>query len=115
MSWRLATFVCLMLAMTFGNAAKEEAGLSVRDAWVREMPPGMTMAGYMALRNSASRSQVLVAATSTDFDAVMFHRTIVKDGVAGMVHASQIELAPNAGLTFAPGGDHLMLVNPKRR
>ena len=44
----------------------------------------------------------------------MIHRTIVKDGMAGMAHASQIELAPNASLIFAPGGYHLMLMNPKR-
>jgi len=44
----------------------------------------------------------------------MIHRTIVKDGMASMVHASQIEIAPNASLLFAPGGYHLMLLNPKR-
>jgi protein SCO1/2 len=94
-----------------------EAGnaVSVGDAWIRETPPGITMmAGYMALRNNTSRSQVLVAASSSAFETVMIHRTIVKDGMAGMVHASQIELKPNASLIFAPGGYHLMLMNPKR-
>jgi copper(I)-binding protein len=72
------------------------------------------MTGYMVLQNNTSRSQVLVAASSSGFETVMIHRTIVKDGMAGMVHASQIELAPNASLIFAPGGYHLMLMNPKR-
>jgi len=31
-----------------------------------------------------------------------------------MVHLSKIELAPIANLIFAPGGYHLMLMNPKR-
>ena len=31
-----------------------------------------------------------------------------------MVHAAQIELKPSASLIFAPGGYHLMLMNPKR-
>jgi copper(I)-binding protein len=44
----------------------------------------------------------------------MIHRTVVKDGIAGMVHLPQIGLAPNANLIFAPGGYHLMLMNPKR-
>ena len=94
-----------------------EAGnaVSVRDAWLRETPPGMTMmAGYMELRNNTSRPQVLVAASGSGFESVMIHRTIVKDGMAGMVHASQIELTPNASLIFAPGGYHLMLMKPKR-
>ena len=115
MRWRHPVFICLILASTLVTAASEEAGVSVRDAWIRETPPGMTMmAGYMALQNNTSRSQVLVAARSSDFETVMIHRTIVKDGMARMEHASQIELAPNASLIFAPGGYHLMLMNPKR-
>ena len=115
MRWRHPVFVCLILALTPIAAATEEAGVSVRDAWIRETPPGMTMmAGYMALRNNTSRSQVLVAASSSVFESVMIHRTIVKDGMARMEHASQIELATNASLIFAPGGYHLMLMKPKR-
>lgn len=115
MRWRQALFVGLILALTFVPAAGEEAGVSVRDAWVRESPPGVAMmAGYMELRNNTSRRQVLVAASSSGFETVTIHRTVVKDGVAGMVHAPQIELTPNARLIFAPGGYHLMLMNPKR-
>ena len=115
MRWRNPVFVGLILALTLIAAASEEAGVSVRDAWVRESPPGVTMmAGYMALRNNTSRSQVLVAASSSGFATVMIHRTIVKGGMAGMEHAPQIELTPNARLIFAPGGYHLMLMNPKR-
>src|SRR5713101_7633721 len=115
MRWRNALFVCLIGALIAVPAASEEAGVSVRDAWVREAPPGMTMmAGYMEMRNNTSRPQVLVAASSSGFETVMIHRTIVTDGMAGMVHVSQIELTPNATFTFAPGGHHLMLMNPKR-
>ena len=115
MRGRHPVFVGLILALNLTAAAGEEAGVSVRDAWVRESPPGVAMmAGYMALRNNTSRSQVLVAASSSGFESVMIHRTIVKDGMARMVHASQIELASNASLIFAPGGYHLMLMNPKR-
>ena len=115
MRWRHPVIACLILALTLVPAASEEAGVSVHDSWIRETPPGMTMmAGYMALRNNTSRSQVLMAASSPGFESVMIHRTIVKDGMAGMVHASQIEITPNASLIFAPGGYHLMLMNPKR-
>ena len=115
MRGRQALFAGLILALTFVPAASEEPGVLVRDAWAREAPPGMTMmAGYMALRNNTSRPQVLVAASSSDFEGVMVHRTIVKDGMAGMVDASRLELEPGASLIFAPGGYHLMLMNPKR-
>ncbi len=115
MRWRNPVIACLISALSAVPAASEEAGVSVRDAWIRETPPGMTMmAGYMVLRNNTSRPQFLVAASSSGFQSVMIHRTIVKDGMAGMVHPSQIELAPNGSLLFAPGGYHLMLMTPKR-
>src|SRR5882672_424550 len=88
--------VALILALNPIAAASEEAGVSVRNAWVRETPPGVVMmAGYMVLQNNTSRSQVLVAASSSGFETVMIHRTIVKEGLTGMEHASQIELLPN--------------------
>ena len=115
MTGRHPVFAGLISALTLAAAASEEAGVSMRDAWVRESPPGVAMmAGYMALRNNTSRSHVLVAARSSDFETVTIHRTIVKDGMASMDHATQIEIAPNASLLFAPGGYHLMLLNPKR-
>ena len=111
---RYPVFLSLISALSLVPAASEEAGVSVRDAWIREAPPGMTMmAGYMQMRNNTSRPQFLVAASSSGFESVMIHRTVVKDGMAGMVHLSQIELAPDAGLIFAPGGNHLMLMNPR--
>ncbi len=115
MRWRPAVIVCLLSALSLVPAASGGGGVSVRDAWIRETPPGMAMmAGYMELRNDTSRPQVLVGASSSGFAKVMIHRTIVKDGMAGMVHASRIELAPNGSLNFAPGGYHLMLMNPKQ-
>ncbi|HTE95301.1 MAG TPA: copper chaperone PCu(A)C [Bradyrhizobium sp.] len=115
MRWRHPGFVCLLLVLTAIAAATEEAGVSIRDAWVREAPPGATMmAGYMVLKNNTPRSQVLVAARSSGFGTVMIHRTVVKGGLTGMEHAPKIELLPNASLLFEPGGYHLMLLNPKR-
>ena len=115
MRWRYPVFVCLILVLILVSAAGKEPDVLVRNAWIRETPPGITMmAGYMELRNNTSRPQVLLAASSSAFQRVMIHRTIVKDGMAGMAHASQIELAPSASLVFAPGGYHLMLMTPKR-
>ncbi len=116
MRWRHPVLAGLIPALIALAAAAEEAGISVRDAWVRETPPGMAMtAGYMVLQNKTSRPQVLVAASSSGFETVTIHRTIAKEGMTGMEHAQQIELLPNASLLFAPGGYHLMLLNPKRR
>src|SRR5436190_11733991 len=115
MRWRHAVFAGLIPALTALAAATDEAGISVRDAWVRETPPGMAMtAGYMVLQNKTSRPQVLVAANSSDFETVTIHRTVARQGMTGMEHSPEVELLPNASLLFAPGEYHLMLQNPKR-
>jgi len=115
MSWRNAVFVCLIAALGLVPAAGGAAGVAISDAWIREAPPGASMmAGYMEVRNGTSRAQALVAASSTGFARVMMHRTVVRNGVAHMEHLSQVELAPNASVRFAPGGNHLMLMNPKQ-
>ena len=115
MNWRYSVLVVLILAPNLTSAANDEAAVSVRNAWIREAPPGVsTMAGYMELRNSGSRPEILLAASSSGFESVMIHRTIVKHGMVGMVHASQIEIVPNTSFIFAPGGYHLMLMIPKQ-
>lgn len=115
MRWRHPVFVCLISALALVPAAGKAADVSVRDAWIREAPPGMSvMAGYMELRNDSSRPQALVAASSSGFRSVMMHRTVTRDGMARMEHLSQIELAPGASAVFAPGGNHLMLMNPEQ-
>ena len=115
MRWRHPVLAGVISALAAIAAATEEPGISVRDAWVRETPPGIVMtAGYMVLQNRTSRPQVLVAASSSGFETVTIHRSIAKQGMTGMEHAPQIELLPNASLLFAPGGYHLMLSNPKR-
>ncbi len=115
MRWRHPVFTALISALIALAAAADQAGISVRDAWVRETPPGMAMtAGYMVLQNKTSRPQVLVAASSSDFETVMIHRTVARQGMTGMEHSPEIELLPNASLLFAPGEYHLMLQNPKR-
>ena len=102
------------MPLTLAAAAANE-GVSVHNPWIRESPPGMEMtAGYMTLRNNTARPQALVAASSSGFETVMIHRTIVKDGMVGMVPAPLIELKPKASWVFAPGGYHLMLMKPKR-
>jgi hypothetical protein len=104
-----------MAALGLVPAAGGAGEVSANNSWIREAPPGATMmAGYLELRNRTSRPQVLVAASSTGFESVMMHRTVVRGGMAGMEHLSQIALAPNASLIFAPGGNHLMLMNPKQ-
>jgi hypothetical protein len=89
--------------------------LLVRDAWIREAPPGMeVLAAYMTIENRGTREQRLVSASSADFTAVEIHTTQISNGTASMTRQTSLALPAGGNLVFAPGGNHLMLMHPQR-
>lgn len=109
---RLIALTTLALVTTTAAAATT---VVVKNPWIREAPPAASaMAGYMVLENSGATVQALTGATSTAFDDVMAHRTVIKNGMASMVHVAKVEIPAHGKLVFAPGGYHLMLMQPKR-
>ena len=84
-------------------------------AWIRAAPPSARMlAGYVRLRNPCKRAVALTGARSTAFGSVMLHETRIVDGVSRMRHAAALVIAPGRTLQLAPGGAHLMLMQPAR-
>ena len=92
-----------------------EVPVSVNDAWIREAPPGATtMAAYMLVLNPTKRPLQLTHVTSPAFGEVQMHGVEVKDGLTKMRQVPGFTLGPGARLLFKPGGNHLMLLNPKK-
>lgn len=92
-----------------------ETPVSVTDAWIREAPPGATaMAAYMLVVNLSRRGLALSKVTSPAFGEIQMHVVEVKDGMTKMKEVPGFTLAPNARLVFKPGGNHLMLLKPKK-
>jgi copper(I)-binding protein len=106
----------LLLAWLFTTATvADETGLVVRDAWVREAPPGASvLAGYLQLENRGPETLVLVTLGSRDFGRIELHRTLVEEGVARMLPVGQLEIPAGESVVLEPGGMHLMLFNPGR-
>ncbi len=113
---RLLTFVLLFSAAVPDAALTARAdGVSVRDAWVREAPPGAAvLAAYLTLENPGPRAVKLVRVTSPDFESVRLHQTRVREGVATMVAVDALTVPARGRAAFVPGGDHLMLHGPRR-
>lgn len=86
------------------------AGLAVSNAWIRLLPGDLPLAGYLHLVNTSGHDLTLVSADSPDFNQVMFHRSMRRDGMDQMIHLDRITLPKGGELTFAPGGYHLMLM-----
>jgi hypothetical protein len=106
--------VGVMLMMTCLLAVADNT-IVVRDAWVREAPPdALVLAAYFTLENTGTKEDKLVAVLCADFDKVEIHTTEVRDGVARMIALDALPVPPHAVVKLAPGGNHLMLHDPRR-
>jgi copper(I)-binding protein len=108
----LALALVLVLAACTRTA---DAPLQVSDAWLRAIPEGVTStAGYLSIENRSRERRELTAVTSPQFARVELHETRIEDGMARMRRLDALELPPGEGVTLAPGGVHLMLLDPVR-
>ena len=107
----------LVAALLIAAASTADAGapLEVSDARVPEAPPVATvLAGYMKITNRTADAVTIVAVRSSQFKHVEIHRTETRDGMARMVKQDAIEVAAGKSLELAPGGLHLMLIEPQQ-
>jgi len=103
----LATALAAALACAGEPAASE---LVVRDAWVREPPPGSEVgAAYLTLSNRSSRVLTVVDFDSPAAEAAMLHETRIESGQARMRPQSTLVLAAGQTVVLKPGGLHVML------
>lgn len=93
--------------------APAAAGLVVSDGWVRQVPPAARMtAGYLRVHNPGPAPLEIVGVESPQFGSIEFHGTVMEDGMARMRHQETVVVGPGETVDFAPGGLHLMLMQP---
>ena len=93
---------------------KQQNTITVQNAWIREVPPNASaMAGYLTINNTTIQDWVLTFAKSQHFDAIEFHRTVIKDGVVKMRRQDELVLLAGKSIQLKPGDLHLMLIGPK--
>ncbi len=89
--------------------------IQVDGAWIRSAPPSAkALAAYMVITNTAGEPVTLVGADSPDFSAVEMHQSMAHQGMMRMMAVEHLEIAPGKSLTLAPGGYHLMLMEPHK-
>jgi copper(I)-binding protein len=108
----------VLFALTVaGVSACSRAGDCVpvlKDGWIRlpPTPDATTLAGYGRIENPCRTPAVVVAARSPAFMGAMLHETSVVDGVSRMREVEELPIDADSGVTLAPGGLHLMLMQP---
>ncbi len=70
------------------------------------------MGGFGRIENSCAEDVAVVAASSGDFADVSLHRTINEDGMSRMRPVPRLEVESGTAAVLAPGGLHLMLMQP---
>jgi len=103
--------LALILLLIFSPIALAE--LDVRDPWIKNLPPSVPVrAGYMTIHNPQSEAVSIVSLRSDAFASVEIHQTIEQDGMMRMEQVPSLKIEPNSSLQLAPGGLHLMMMNP---
>ena len=88
--------------------------LAPSQCWGRLAQASRASALYFTLENKDEKQAAyLVSASSPAFADVMLHESYEENGMAGMRHLAEIEIAPKATLEFKPGGYHVMMEKPQ--
>jgi len=100
----------LMLAAA---APAAPAGLAVSDGWFRALPGALPAGGYFTLRNRGAGAAMLTGAESPACGMLMLHKSESKGGMAGMDMVAEVDVPAGGGVSFSPGGYHLMCMDAK--
>ena len=106
----MSRLLLLVLLVLPGSAIAE---LDIHNAWIKNLPPAVPVrAGYMTIRNAQANAVSIVAIRSDAFASVEIHRTIAADGMMRMEPVPTLVIEPDSTVQLAPGGLHLMMMNP---
>jgi copper(I)-binding protein len=105
-----AAAVVFSVAVFFPGAFAGTVGVS--DGWFRALPGSLPAGGYFKLHNASGNPVVLTAAQSPGCGMVMLHMSMHGSGMDHMMAVDKVDVAPGQTFEFAPGGYHLMCMNP---
>jgi periplasmic copper chaperone A len=112
---RSITLTCLLLICLRPGGTLADSGIQIRDAWIREAPPGSTvLAGYLTLVNQGKADVTITGVSSPDFGAAEIHLSRMENGLAQMVPVEELVIPAGKTVTLQPGSYHLMLFRPAR-
>jgi copper(I)-binding protein len=94
-------------------APASAADLTVTNAWIRALPANLPDGGYFTIRNSGPRDVALTGAQSPACGMLMLHKSSDTSGMDTMSDMESVPVPAGATVSFAPGGYHLMCMDPK--
>ena len=106
-------FARILLILVLPLPAGAFAELEISEARIKNLPPTVPVrAGYMTIHNSSQMAVSIIAIRSDAFASVEIHRSVMQDGMMHMDLVDNLQIDPGASLQLAPGGLHLMMMQP---
>ena len=85
-------------------------GISVRDPWVRQNPPGTSItAAYMVIENPGAVADELLSVSCSCSREASLHVIEMKEDSMVMKEVPSIAVPPGTSVGLSPGGSHMML------
>jgi len=95
------------------SAQAAPAQIAITGGWIRAIPGGVPAGGYFVLRNNGDKPVTLTGAASPGCGMLMLHKSEDMSGMEQMTDVPKIDVPAHGTLTFAPGGYHLMCMEPR--
>ncbi len=90
------------------------ADVTVKDAWVRGTTPAQRATGAF-MEIVSSEDAVVLSASSPAAGATELHTMKLEDGIMKMRAMPRLELPAGKPVLFAPGANHVMLLDLKKQ
>src|SRR6185436_2643140 len=114
MLYRFSKIMLIAAALTAFVSSSPAAAhdIAVRQAWSRATPKAAKVAGgYLSIENRGVQPDRLLSASSGAAAKVEIHQMSMQDGIMTMRPRDDgLAVPPDATVTLAPGGDHIMFV-----
>ena len=88
------------------------AGVEIKNAWIREVPPGAEVAAlYLEIENKGPEDSIVSVSSDVSKTAEIHTTEIAADGTGRMVRLDNVILPSGSVTSFTPGGKHIMLID----
>jgi copper(I)-binding protein len=104
--------VAALLATGAAHAA-DAPTVTASGAWIRVLPGNLPAGGYVTLANATDKAIAVTGAESADYGDAMIHRSSTETGMGRMEMVDKVPVPAKGKVAFAPGGYHVMLMQPK--
>lgn len=108
----VSTLLLLLLLAAAPSVQAAQPDAAITQGRIHVLLPSRPAAGYFTLRNNTDAPLLLSGASAPDCQSLMLHQSMTQGGMSSMSMVTSVPVPPHGSLTFAPGGYHLMCMQP---